>query len=262
MLSLLHKGLRESKQKKKAHRVSETQDIEESRRHQDGGLQGEGHLAAMRSIPQNTLGGEKMRKTGVVLLAAALVLIWAQAAFADEISDTIERGKELYQEGKYSEASSELQFAVGQIQNVQAEQLKQLLPAPLPGWTAEEASASAAAMGLFGGGVTASRVYRKEGADEYIEIEILSESPLLQTVLMFLTNPMMASAQPDTKLVRIKGEKGLEKFSAQDEDGELSVVLDGKTLLTVRGSRITDKDILYEYMEAIDFGQVRKALAG
>ncbi|MEE9192144.1 MAG: hypothetical protein V3U04_05975 [Candidatus Aerophobetes bacterium] len=204
-----------------------------------------------------------MRKTGVVLLAAALVLVWAQAAWGqDEISDTIERGKELYQEGKYSEASSELQFAVGQIQNLQAEQLKQLLPDPLPGWTAEEASASAAAMGLFGGGVTASRTYRKEGTDEYIEIEILSESPLLQTVLMFLTNPMMASAQPDTKLVRIKGEKGLEKFSAQDEDGELSVVLDGKTLLTVRGSRITDKDILYEYVDAVDFEQVRKALAG
>ena len=203
-----------------------------------------------------------MRKTGVVLLAVALVLVWAQAAFADEISDTIEKGKELYQEKKYSEASGELQFAVGQIQNLQAEQRKQLLPDPLPGWTAEEASASAASMGLFGGGVTASRAYRKEGANEYIEIEILSESPLLQTVLMFLTNPMMASAQPNTKLVRIKGEKGLEKFSAQDEDGELSVVLDGKTLVTVRGSEITDKDILYDYVDAVDFEQVRKALAG
>ena len=203
-----------------------------------------------------------MRKAVVVLFAAVLGFMWAQGVLADEISETIERGKQLYQEGKYSEASSELQFAVSQIQNLQAEQLKKLFPDALPGWTAEEPSASAAAMGFFGGGVTASRSYTKEDTGESIEIEILSESPLLQTVMMFLTNPMMLAGQPDTKLVRVKGQKALEKFSAKDREGEISLVLEGKTLITVRGSEITDKDILYKYMEKVDFGAVKKALAG
>lgn len=203
-----------------------------------------------------------MRKAAVVLLVGALSLAGIQGALADEISETIERAKELYLEGKYSEASSELQFAVGQIQSLQAEQLKELLPDPLPGWTAEEASASAAPMGFLGGGVTAARTYNKEDGDESVDIEILTESPLLQSVMMFLANPMMLAGQPDTKLVRVKGQKALEKFSTQDKEGELSVVLEGKTLLTVKGSSITSKDILYQYMDTIDFEAISKALAG
>jgi len=204
-----------------------------------------------------------MRKAVVVLLVMVLGFMWAQAVLADEISETIERAKKLYEKGKYSEASSELQFAVNQIQNLQAEQLKKLLPDPLTGWEAEEATASVGAMGFFGGGLSVSRTYRKEDTRESIEIQILTESPLLQSMMMFLTNPMMLAGQPDTKLVRIKGEKkAVEKFSAQHKDGELSVVLEGKTLITVNGRRITDKEILHKYMEMVDFEAVKKALAG
>ena len=203
-----------------------------------------------------------MRKAALVVLVVILGFMWAQGALADEISDTIEEAKELYLEGKYSEASSELQFAVNQIQNLQAEQLKKLLPDALAGWEAEEGTASIGAMGFFGGGLTVSRTYRKKDTGESIEIQILTDSPLLQSMLMFLTNPMMSAGQPDTKLVRIKKEKAVEKFSAQRKDGELSVVLEGKTLITVKGRRITDKKILYEYMEMVDFEAVKKALTG
>jgi len=203
-----------------------------------------------------------MKKAVIALLVVILGFMGMAGARADEISDIIERGKKLYQEGKYSEASSELQYAVSQIQNLQAEQLRKLLPDPLPGWTAEEASASAAPMGFFGGGITASKTYNKEATGEFIEIQILTESPLLQTVMMFLTNPMMLAGQPGTKLVRVKGEKALEKFSPQDKEGELSLILEGKTLITVKGSKITDKNILYKYMEKIDFDAVKKTTAG
>jgi len=205
---------------------------------------------------------EKMRKATVVLLVVIFGLMGVAGAGADEILDTIERAKKLYQKGKYSEASSELQFAVGQIQNLQAEQLKKLLPDSLPGWTAQEATGSAAPMGFFGGGVTASKTYNKKDTGESIEIQILTESPLLQTVMMFLTNPAMLAGQPGTKLVRVKGEKALEEFSAKDKEGELSLILEGKTLITVKGSKITDKNILYKYMEKMDFGAIKKAIAG
>ena len=198
-----------------------------------------------------------MRKAVVVLLVVVLGLMWAQAVLADEISETIERAMELYLEGKHSGASSELQWAVNLIQNLQAEQLKELMPDPLPEWTAEEATASVGVMGLFGGGMSVSRTYRKEDTRESIEIQILTESPLVQSMMMFLINP-----GPDTKPVRIKDEKALEKFSAQRKNGELSVVLEGKTLITVKGQRITDKEILHKYMEMVDFEAVKKALAG
>ena len=203
-----------------------------------------------------------MKKGVIVLLVVILGLMGMAGARADEISDTIERAKTLYQEGKYSEASSELQFVVGQIQNLQAEQLKKLLPDPLAGWTAEEATASTAPMGFFGGGVTANKTYNKEDTGESIEIQIITQSPLLQTVMMFLTNPMMLAAEPNAKLVRVKGEKAVEKFSAQDKEGELSLILEGKTLITVTGSEISDKNILYKYMEKIDFEVMKKTIGG
>ncbi len=203
-----------------------------------------------------------MKKVTVVLVVVVLGLIGIAGAWADEISDTIERAKKLYQEGKYSEASSELQFVVGQIQNLQAEQLKKLLPDPLAGWTTEEATASTGPIGIFGGGISVSKTYNKEDTGESIEIEIVTQSPLLQTVMMFLTNPMMLAGEPNAKLVRVKGEKAVEKFSAQDKEGELSVVLEGKTLITVKGSEITDKNILYKYMEKMDFGAIKKTIAG
>jgi len=33
-------------------------------------------------------------------------------------------------------------------------------------------------------------------------------------------------------------------------------------LITVKGSKITDKNILYKYMEKMDFGAIKKAIAG
>jgi len=203
-----------------------------------------------------------MKKAVIVLLVVILGLMGMAGARADEISDIIERGKKLYREGKYSEASSELQYAVSQIQNLQAEELKKLFPEPLPGWTAEEASASAAAMGLFGGGITASRTYKKEDTGESIEIQIITQSPLLQTVMMLLANPAMLAGQPDTKLVRVKGEKAIEKFSAKGKKGELSLILEGNTLITVKGRKITDKNVLHQYMEKIDFEVMKKAIGG
>ena len=203
-----------------------------------------------------------MKKVAIVLLVVIFGLMGLAGARADEILGTIERARKLYQEKKFSEAVSELQFAVNQIQNLQGDALKKLLPDPLSGWTAEEASASTAAIGLFGGGVTANRSYRKEDTRESIEIEIVTQSPLLQTLMTFLTNPAMLAGQPDAKLVRVKGEKAVEKFSAKGKKGELSLILEGKTLITVRGSKITDKNILYKYIEKMDFEAVKKAIAG
>ncbi len=67
----------------------------------------------------------------------------------------------------------------------------------------------------MGGGVSASRHYCVENTDKSIDIEIVTDSPLLQSMLMFFTNPAFAAAQPGAKLVKIKGHKAIEKFSAQ-----------------------------------------------
>jgi len=201
-----------------------------------------------------------MRKRGV-FLALAMVFVFAGLAYADEISDQIMTGKNLYEKGKYSQAVDELQFAIGQIQALQVDELRKALPEPLPGWEGEETEGASIPMGMFGGGLSVSRHYYKEDSDESIDVEILGQSPLLQSMMIFFQNPAFLATQPNSKMVRVKGEKAIEKFSAQEKDGELSLVLEGKTIISVKGSNITDKKILYDYMEKVDFNIIKKVTA-
>jgi len=201
-----------------------------------------------------------MKKRGV-FLALAMVFIFAGLAYADEISDQIMTGKKLYEKGKYSQAVDELQFVIGQIQALQVDELRKAVPEPLPGWKGEEIEGLSASMGMFGGGLSVSRHYYKEDSDEDIDVEILGQSPLLQSMMMFFQNPAFLATEPNSKMVRVKGEKAIEKFSAQKKEGELSLILNGKTLVRVEGSNIADKKILYDYMEKVDFNIIKKVTA-
>jgi len=198
-----------------------------------------------------------MKKRGV-FLALAMVFIFAGLAYGDEISDQIMTGKNLYEKGKYSQAVDELQYAIGQIQLLQVDELRKALPEPLSGWKGEETEGSGIPMGMFGGGLSVGRHYYKEDSDESIDVEIVSQSPMLQSMMMFFQNPAFLATQPNSKMVRIKGEKAIEKFSAQGKEGELSLILNGKTLVRVEGSNIADKKILYDYMEKVDFNIIKK----
>jgi len=190
-----------------------------------------------------------------VILALALVV----SACADEVLEGIDYAKKAYEEGSYSEAIEELNFAIAQIQSLQVDELRKALPDPLSGWTMEEQESEAGAFGFFGlgSGLGVTRKYYKEDSGETIEIFIGAQSMMLQQITMFLNNPAMAAAQPDTKLEkkRIAGERItiMEEFSSEDERGKLSLTPHDETVVTIEGWDISDKEILYEYLDGIDF---------
>ncbi len=96
----------------------------------------------------------------------------------------------------------------------------------------------------MGGGVSASRHYCVENTDKSIDIEIVTDSPLLQSMLMFFTNPAFAAAQPGAKLVKIKGHKAIEKFSAQQRQGEINSVVASTMLVSIKGQGIDNMEDL------------------
>jgi len=198
----------------------------------------------------------------VVILALALVV----SACADEITKGIDYAKEAYEDGDYSEAIEELNFAIAQIQSLQVDELRKALPEPLSGWTMEEQESETLAFGFFGlgQGLGVTRRYYKEDSDETIEITIGAQSILLQQITMFLNNPAMAAAQPNTKLEkkRIAGKRItiIEEFSSEDERGKLSLTPDDKTMVIIEGRDISDKAILYEYLDGIDFDLMAEIL--
>jgi len=200
----------------------------------------------------------------VVILALALVV----SACADEVLEEIDYAREAYEDGSYSEAIEGFDFVIAQIRSLQVDELRKALPEPLSGWTMEEQESDAMGYGFFGlgSGLGVTRRYYEEDSGANIEITVAAQSIMLQQITMFLKNPAMAAAQPNTKLEkkRIKGIAGrttiVEEFSSEDESGKLSLTPDDKTLVTIEGWDISDKEILYEYLDGIDFELVLEIL--
>lgn len=201
---------------------------------------------------------------GAVVVILSLVLVLS--AFADEVLEGIDYAREAYEERNYSEAIEELNFAIAKIKLLQVDELREALPEPLSGWTMEEKESEALGFGLFGlgSGLSVARRYYKEDSGETIEVSIGAQSVILQQLTMFLKNPALAATQPNTKLEkkRIAGKRItiIEEFSSEDENGKLSLTPDDQTFIIVEGWDISDKAILYEYLDGIDFDLVAEIL--
>jgi hypothetical protein len=181
-------------------------------------------------------------------------------AHADEVTDQIKEGLDYYQKGSYSEAVNALNFAVGQIQQMQASGLKNVFPEPLKGWKAEESTGQFGAASFMGGGVSASRRYYMENGDKEVNIEIVTDSPLLQSVMMFYSNPAFFSSQPGTKLVKIQGRKAVQKFDPQNREGEINLIIGSRMLVTIKGQSLEKVDDVLAYANAIQYDALEKLL--
>ena len=100
------------------------------------------------------------------------------------------------------------------------------MPAPLPGWEADEAQSSSAGAALFGGGLQASRTYNKD--DHYIEVEIVGDSPMLSQMMVVMTNPALAGSMG--KSVKIGKQRGI-----QDENGKIMLIINNRFMVSVEG---------------------------
>lgn len=185
-------------------------------------------------------------------IVTTCVLSLALAANAmgadDDVINSINEGMEFYKNGEFAEATSSLNYAVQLIQQKKGEALTGLLPEPLAGWTAEQAQSQAAGAAMFGGGVTAEREYSK--GDSHIAIKIVTDSPLLQSVMMMFSNPMFATADGG-KLERIGRQKAIVKYTPADKSGDLQMVVDNRFLVSVEGNDVS-RDELLAYAKAID----------
>jgi len=195
-----------------------------------------------------------MRSARIVLLVTSVFLA-ALPAVADEIIDQINQAVELYKAGDFAGAASELEFAAAQIRQLRAGEVSAALPAPLAGWTAEDAETAAMGATFLGGGTSASRSYRK--ADASVDIQIMTDSPMLQSVAMMINNPMVLSGSGQ-KLIRVQGNKAALEWN--EDSGTINVVVMGTVLVTVSGNGCT-QDELTAYAEAVDYEKIKELLA-
>jgi len=179
-----------------------------------------------------------MRKHWPLLLGLGIWLV-AFPALADDITDQLKTALKLYEEGKVTEAIEELEFTLNQMRQKKAEGLGELFPAAPQGWVAEEVESQAVGQAAFGGAVTASRRYKQESGEGWVEIEVVSDSPMIQTMGMLINNPAIAGADKNTKLIRIDRQKALLKQDSKEE-AELTFLVEGKVLVKVQVGQVAD----------------------
>jgi hypothetical protein len=173
----------------------------------------------------------------------------------DDIINTIEEAVRQYRANDFAGAISNLDYATQLIRQKKSERMKALLPEPLPGWQAKPASAKFLGAAVFGGGSTVSRDYfTSNGAA--ISIEIVSDSPVLQSIIMMLNNPLFAGASGGN-IQTVKQQRAMFKYNEQDHSGEINIVVAGRFIVTVKGRGI-DQPSLLRYAESVDFEVLAK----
>ncbi|VAW39598.1 hypothetical protein MNBD_DELTA04-653 [hydrothermal vent metagenome] len=196
-----------------------------------------------------------MYKIGLCfVLVMAGIVCFSPPARADDVLNIITQAVKQYKSGDYAGAASNLDYASQLVRQKKSEKMKELLPAPLAGWQAEPAKAQAVGTAVFGGGITVSRVYKKEHSS--VTVDIVSDSPIMQSLMMMLNNPMFAGAGGGM-LVTIKGQRAILKYDAARRTGDVNIVVAGRFMVTVKGRQVNKGDLL-AYAGAVDY----KALAG
>ncbi len=108
----------------------------------------------------------------------------------------------------------------------------------------------------MGGGINVSRSYHSTDGQE-VRIEMITDSPLLSSVMMLLSNPLIMGGG---RLVAINGEKGIEEWRPEEHSGKIQIVLQNRMLITVEGNNLKSKDILYDFAKKLDFARIKKAM--
>jgi len=190
-----------------------------------------------------------LRMIGCGVCVAAFLSL-SPALRADDVTDSVEEALKAYKDKDYATAAQALDAAAQLVRQKRGELFKELLPDAPAGWEADEATTSAAGAAMFGGGVTAERNYTK--GDSSVTVKFITDSPIMQGVMMMMGNPMFANADGG-KLERIKGQKAI--FKNRDGSGSVNVVVGGALLVQIEASDTSDAD-LRNFAESIDYAKL------
>lgn len=188
--------------------------------------------------------------SAIIIVAASLfTFVASNPVLADDVTDSINDALKQYNKGDFADAVQSLDYAAQLIRQKKGGQLEAFLPNPIPGWKAEEAKSQAMGAAMFGGGVAAERSYVK--GDGRMDVKILTDSPMMQAMMMMFSNPAMATSDGG-KLERINGEKAIVKYSNDTKDGEINMVIANRFLITVQGNDVARQDLI-SFAQGIDF---------
>lgn len=173
---------------------------------------------------------------------------------ADEIIESINEGLEYYKKGDFAEAVGSLDYAAQLIRQKRASKLEGFLPATVPGWEAKDVESQVSGQAMLGGIVSVKREYRRGSSS--VTVDIVADSPILQSMVMMFSNPAFATADGG-RLRKIKRQKAIVKYRSSDQKGEIIIVVDKRYLVSIKGRKVSEDDLV-NYASAIDYEKLKK----
>jgi hypothetical protein len=189
-------------------------------------------------------------RPGRALAILLLGIVSPSAGRADDVTDQIDEALKAYQNHDTQTAIAALDAATNLLRQSRADALKNLLPPPPPGWTADASESTAVSVAMLGGGVTASRAYHN--GDQRVVVQIVADSPMLQTVAALFSSPLGAIGGMKTAVI------GGRRMSYNDNDHSYTTVVGDKIIVRVEGGAGTPDPTLKSFIDIIDFAAIEK----
>jgi hypothetical protein len=184
----------------------------------------------------------------------ALPLLAGGAARADEITEGLDRARQLYERGDIGGAVTETNFALNALHQKRNALYTALFPAAPSGWTledsADDGAGGALAAQMLGGGVMVERLYTR-GDDDRIKATVIVDSPMIQALAAMVNNPAMLGK--GAKRVRIGNDNAIQQRDG--DDTELTLAR-GNVAIKLEGSGIKDPEILTQLMKGFDLAKL------
>lgn len=185
-----------------------------------------------------------------VLIALLLGCVLVSVARADDVTEQINEALKAYQNHDTQTAIAALDAATNLLRQSRADTLKQLLPPPPAGWTADKAETTAVGAAMLGGGITASRTYHN--GSQQVEVEIMADSPMLQGMAVLLSSPFAAAGGMKTVVV------GGRRLSYTENDNSYVTLVGEKVIVKITGGKETPDPTMKSFIGAIDFAGIEK----
>jgi hypothetical protein len=183
-----------------------------------------------------------------ILTICSLSILHAQ----EEVNTHIASGRSSYASGDLENARFELQSALAELDIVIAKRILEEMPDEWGGLSPEEGADEYNGVSLGFTGLFVNRVYG-DPYGKHIDVNIVSNSPLLGSLNTFLNNPIMAGMS-GRKRIKLDGYKGsMEELS----DGNYQVNIPfGNSLMDIQFYDMGDENEVTGLMNQFPVGKV------
>lgn len=186
----------------------------------------------------------------------------------DPVQNFLKEASDFYGQKNYKQAQMSLQDAINELNKLMSEQVGNLLPTEINGLKEVAGGSSNTALGAMGGNQI-SKQYKNPALEENeAEIQILTNSPMMSAMNMYLSNPALMGE--GAKSVRVGSQRAILKTEMTDYYGNSDVskkirstqiqIPLSQTLITIQAKGFANEQAELAFAAKLDFVKIKQAV--